>query len=81
MRSRTRPSDGGTRSSAAGLRSRPSTNSKIGLLGGTLAPATLSKLRSAAAFLKDGSGETGFDGVLGEIGLGVEVEIAKIAGR
>jgi hypothetical protein len=53
---------------------------KIGLLGGTLAPATLTRLRSAAAFLKDGSGEAGLDGVLGEIELRVEVEIAKMAG-
>ena len=30
---------------------------KIGLLGGTLSTATLNKLRSAATYLKDGSGE------------------------
>jgi hypothetical protein len=54
---------------------------KIGLLGGTLTPATLTRLRSAAAFLKDGSGEAGLDGVLGEIELRVEVEIAKMAAR
>jgi Class II flagellar assembly regulator len=54
---------------------------KIGLLGGTLTPATLNKLRSAAAYLKDGSGETGLDGVLGEIELRVEVEIAKLSVR
>jgi len=54
---------------------------KIGLLGGTLAPATLTRLHSAAAFLKDGSGEAGLDGVLSEIELRVEVEIAKMAGR
>jgi hypothetical protein len=54
---------------------------KIGLLGGTLTPATLTKLRSAAAFLKDGSGESGLDGVLDEIELRVEVEIAKISAR
>jgi class II flagellar assembly regulator FliX len=54
---------------------------KIGLLGGTLTPATLNKLRSAAAFLKDGSGEAGLDGVLDEIELRVEVEIAKISMR
>jgi hypothetical protein len=50
---------------------------KIGLLGGTLTPATLTRLRS---FLKDGSGEAGL-GVLGEIELRVEVEIAKMAAR
>jgi hypothetical protein len=54
---------------------------KIGLLGGTLTPATLNKLRSAAAFLKDGAGEAGLDGVLDEIELRVEVEIAKISTR
>jgi Class II flagellar assembly regulator len=54
---------------------------KIGLLGGTLPPAMLARLRSAAAFLKDGSGEPGLDDVLGEIELRVEVEIAKMAGR
>jgi hypothetical protein len=54
---------------------------KIGLLGGTLTPATLNKLRSAAAFLKDGSGEVGLDGVLDEIELRVEVEIAKLSTR
>jgi hypothetical protein len=54
---------------------------KIGLLGGTLTPATLNKLRSAAAFLKDGSGEAGLDGVLDEIELRVEVEIAKLSMR
>ena len=32
---------------------------KIGLLGGTLSQATMGKLRSAAAFLKDGSGDAG----------------------
>jgi hypothetical protein len=41
----------------------------------------LNKLRSAAAFLKDGSGEAGLDGVLDEIELRVEVEIAKLSMR
>ncbi len=54
---------------------------KIGLLGGTLAQATLNKLKSAAAFLKDGSGEAGLDSLLGEIELRVEVEIAKMTPR
>ena len=54
---------------------------KIGLLGGNLSPATLTKLKSAAAFLKDASGDTGLDTVLGEIELRVEVEIAKLAPR
>src|SRR5262249_17847668 len=50
---------------------------KIGLLGGTLSTATLNKLRSAATYLKDGSAEAHLDGVLDEIELRVEVEIAK----
>jgi hypothetical protein len=54
---------------------------KIGLLGGSLTPATLNKLRSAAAFLKDNAGEAGLDGVLDEIELRVEVEIAKLSMR
>jgi hypothetical protein len=54
---------------------------KIGLLGGALSPATLSRLKSAAGYLKDGSGEAGLDGVLAEIELRVEVEIAKLAPR
>ena len=54
---------------------------KIGLLGGALSPAILTRLKSAAAFLKDGSGEPGLDGLLGEIELRVEVEIAKMASR
>jgi Class II flagellar assembly regulator len=54
---------------------------KMGLLGGTLSQATLGKLRSAAALLKDGSGDAGLDAVLGEIELRVEVEIAKMAPR
>jgi hypothetical protein len=54
---------------------------KIGILGGTLTPATLNKLRSAATYLKDGSGEADLDGVLGEIELRVEVEIAKLSAR
>ena len=52
---------------------------KIGLLGGTLTQATLTKLQSAAAFLKGGSGDASLDTVLGEIELRVEVEIAKMA--
>jgi len=52
---------------------------KIGLLGGELTPSTLQKLKAVAAHLKDGSGESGLDGVLAEIELRVEVEIAKLA--
>jgi hypothetical protein len=54
---------------------------KIGLLGGILSPATLTKLKVAAAYLKDASGDAGLDTVLGEIELRVEVEIAKLAPR
>ena len=54
---------------------------KIGLLGGTLSQATLTKLKAAAGVIKAGSGDERLDGVLGEIELRVEVEIAKMAGR
>ena len=51
---------------------------KIGLLAGTLDRATLDRLRLAAAGLKDSSGDSVLDGVIAEIDLRVEVEIAKI---
>jgi hypothetical protein len=63
---------------------------KLGLLDGTLSPATLGKLKSVAGALQGGSGgsggpggsgDAGLDAVLGEIGLRVEVEIAKMAAR
>ena len=54
---------------------------KIGVLGGSLSQATLNKLTAAAAHLSVGSGDSGLDGVLGEIELRVEVEIAKMAVR
>jgi class II flagellar assembly regulator FliX len=54
---------------------------KIGLLGGALSSATLTKLQSAAANLKQGSGNPELDAVLAEIELRVEVEIAKMAPR
>lgn len=54
---------------------------KIGLLGGALSTATLSKLREAAAHLKLGSGHAELDAVLAEIELRVEVELAKMAPR
>ena len=56
---------------------------KLGLLDGTLSPATLGKLKSVAGVLQGGSGGSGddrLDAVLGEIELRVEVEIAKMAG-
>jgi hypothetical protein len=54
---------------------------KVGLLGATLSPATLSKLKAAAGALKAGSGDEQLDGLLGEIELRVEVEIAKLTTR
>jgi Class II flagellar assembly regulator len=51
---------------------------KLGLLGGTLPTAVLNRLLSAAACLKQGSGDADLDTVLAEIELRVEVEIAKI---
>jgi Class II flagellar assembly regulator len=51
---------------------------KLGLLAGTLDVGTLGRLRSAAAGLKDASGDPGLDGVMAEIELRVEVEIAKM---
>ncbi len=54
---------------------------KIALLGGALSQATLSKLQAAAGTLKGSSGDAGLDGVLDEIELRVEVEIAKMAPR
>jgi Class II flagellar assembly regulator len=53
---------------------------KIGLLAGNLNPATVGRLRDAAANLKSTSGDPGLDAVLSEIELRVEVELAK-AGR
>lgn len=50
---------------------------KIGLLTGSLTPATVQRLRSAAAELKTNSGDAGLDQVLAEIELRVEVELAK----
>jgi hypothetical protein len=50
---------------------------KIGLLGGTLDQSTLLRLKSAATDLKGASGDPGLDGVLAEIDLRVEVELAK----
>jgi hypothetical protein len=50
---------------------------KLGLLSGNLTPATISRLRDAAANLKMSSGDPGLDAVLSEIELRVEVELAK----
>ena len=54
---------------------------KIGLLGGTLSPAILSRLRVAVGDLDSGSGDPRLDRLLEEIALRVGVEIAKMAPR
>jgi hypothetical protein len=51
---------------------------KLGLLSGGLDPAMLLKLKTAAAGLKDLSGDPRVDQVLAEIDLRVEVELAKV---
>jgi len=50
---------------------------KIALLIGSISPATVARLRTAAADLKASSGDAGLDAVLSEIELRVEVELAK----
>ena len=50
---------------------------KLGLLSGTLDQATMLRLKSVAADLKQGSGDERLDSVLAEIDLRVEVELAK----
>jgi hypothetical protein len=50
---------------------------KLGLLAGTLDQATMLRLKSVAADLKEGSGDERLDTVLAEIDLRVEVELAK----
>src|SRR6185437_6706267 len=50
---------------------------KLGLLAGTLDRGTLLRLKSAAGDLKGSSGDENLDGVMAEIDLRVEVELAK----
>lgn len=50
---------------------------KIGLLAGTLDQATMLRLKSVAADLRDTSGDDRLDQVLAEIDLRVAVELAK----
>lgn len=50
---------------------------KISMLTGSITPATVARLRNAAADLKASSGDAGLDAVLSEIELRVEVELAK----
>ena len=51
---------------------------KIEVLGGTLGPSTLRRLKSATTDLRDASGDERLDSVLAEIELRLEVEIAKM---
>jgi hypothetical protein len=50
---------------------------KLGLLSGTLDQATMLRLKSVAADLKEGSGDERLDAVVAEIDLRVAVELAK----
>lgn len=54
---------------------------KVELLGGTPGPSTLQRLKSAATSLREASGDPRLDGVLAEIELRLEVEIAKMSPR
>ena len=54
---------------------------KVEVLGGTLGPSTLMRLKSATAELTDASGDPRLDALMAEIELRVEVEIAKMASR
>lgn len=51
---------------------------KIALLSGTLEIGTVARLKAVVSGLKDGSGDPMLDGVLAEIELRVEVELAKL---
>jgi hypothetical protein len=51
---------------------------KLGVLSGALDPSSLGRLKSAAEGLRDSSGDQNLDGVLAEIELRVEVELAKM---
>jgi hypothetical protein len=54
---------------------------KIAVLAGAPSPATLLRLKSAAAGLRDATGDSGLDAVLAEIELRLEVEMAKMTAR
>jgi hypothetical protein len=54
---------------------------KVDVLADTLGPATLMRLRSATADLRDPSGDAKLDAVMAEIELRLEVEIAKMTPR
>jgi hypothetical protein len=53
---------------------------KLQLLAGSMDSGVVHRLRSAASDLKLSSGDPGLDGVLSEIELRVEVELAKAGG-
>ena len=65
------------RSSTAPARLDALDELKLGLLSGTLDQATLLRLKTVAADLKDTSGDERLDQVLSEIDLRVAVELAK----
>jgi hypothetical protein len=52
---------------------------KAELLGGDIGPSTLARLKSAATEIRDASGDPGLDGVMAEIDLRLQVEIAKMS--
>lgn len=54
---------------------------KVGVLAGTIGTTTLHRLKAATAELRDPTGDSGLDAVLGEIELRLEVEIAKLTPR
>jgi hypothetical protein len=54
---------------------------KLALLAGELGPSVLMRLKSAATDLAGASGDPRLDGVLAEIELRLEVEIAKMTPR
>jgi len=51
---------------------------KLGVLGGNLDNTLVLRLKTAAAGLKDSSGDRNLDAVIAEIELRVEVELAKL---
>ena len=52
---------------------------KVDVLGGTIGPSTLMRLKSATTDLMDASGDAKIDAVLAEIDLRLAVEIAKMS--
>ena len=54
---------------------------KLGVLDGTLSPATLQSLSQAVAEAREETGDPALDAILAEIELRAEVELAKLARR